>query len=144
MPGTSRSPVKTASCPATSSWAGRFGRWQERPLSCVCPGWGPGLASTNRQLLLQPGHNWPGPGTPHHAALGPLTAAQPSQPLLPPDWIEDPNTHMPVTLKPDLAPQELSIGAPSPWQMASVSTQDVWRWGGGRRRTETLVSTSPI
>lgn len=65
------------------------------------------------------------------------------QSLLPPDWIEDPNTHMPVTLKPDLAPQELPIGAPSPWQMASVSTQDVWRLGGWGR-TETLVSTSPI
>lgn len=50
---------------------------------------------------------------------------------------------MPVTLKPDLAPQELPIGAPSPWQMASVSTQDVWRLGGWGR-TETLVSTSPI
>lgn len=29
--GSSRSPILAASCPAATGWAGRFGRWRERP-----------------------------------------------------------------------------------------------------------------
>lgn len=56
-PGSSQSPILASSCPVTTGWAGRLGRWRERPQGCVCPGWGPDLASTNRQPLPPPGHN---------------------------------------------------------------------------------------
>lgn len=109
----------------------------------LCLPWLGPRPSINKQAAPPPAWPqlaWPRDPTPRRPGASHSSPAQPAP--APPDWTEDPNTHMPVTLKPDLAPQELPIGAPSPWQMASVSTQDVWRWAGDR--TETLVSTSPI
>lgn len=61
----------------------------------LCLPWLGPRPSINKQAAPPPA--WPQlarPGTPHHAALVPPTAAQPSQSLLLPVWIEDPNTHM--------------------------------------------------
>lgn len=130
-PGSSQSPILAASCPATTGWAGRFGRWRERPQSCVCPGQGPGLASTNRQPLPQPGHDWPGAGTPPHAASRPPTAAQPSQTLLPPLWIEDLNTSVLGDLEARPGPSLTANGSTQPFANGFCEHPDVCRWEVG-------------
>lgn len=130
-PAALRGPIMAANCPATTGCAGRFGRWWESPWGCVCPGQGPGLASTNRQPLLQPGHNWPGPGTPIMLPLG--LAQQPSaaSPFSLHAGLKTSTFPRWVTLNPGLAPHELPMEARSPLQMASMSIQDVCRWEVG-------------
>lgn len=116
VPGSSQSPIPAASCPATTGWAGRFGRWRGKA-SGLCLSWLGPRPSINKQAappLLATTGLAQGP----HIMLPQAThssPAQPSQPLLPPVRIEDPNTHMLGDLDARPGPSGTASGSTQPF-----------------------------